>query len=121
MCRVAVSKKDPMILEYYSVQLTKGRERKELGLDRGKKRKGPMPGEARDKMDQLVANIRSSHMGTSPSVQDATKEGELVKKRSLGADLKMAEDVSSEMVGAGRSSRSRGLKPSPPLPTTAKI
>jgi hypothetical protein len=121
MCRVAVSKDDPMIPEHYSVQLAKGMARKKLGLDRGKKRKDPMPKPARDTMDQLVANIHSSRVGTSSPGQDATKEGEPVKKRRLGADFKMAEDVSSEMAGAGRSSRSRGLKPSTPLPTTAKI
>ncbi|KIM90111.1 hypothetical protein PILCRDRAFT_84268 [Piloderma croceum F 1598] len=35
--KVAVAKKDPMIPEHYSVQLAKGKARKELGLDHGKK------------------------------------------------------------------------------------
>jgi len=64
-----------------------------------------MPKGARAKMDQVVANIHTSYVGTSWSSlgQDATKEGGLVKK---GADFKMAQDVSSEAAGAGRSSRS---------------
>jgi len=109
MCRVAIAKKDPMIPEHYSVQLAKGKARKELGLDRGKKRKNAMPEGDRAKMDQVVANIHTSYVGTSRSSlgQDATKEGGPVKKRRLGVDFKM----SSEAVGAGRSSRSRGLKP----------
>jgi hypothetical protein len=113
ICRVAVGKKDPMIPEHYSVQLAKGRARKELGLDLGKKRKNAMPEGARAKMDQVVANIHTSYVGTSQSSlgQDATKEGGPVKKHRLGADFKMAQDVSSEVAGAGRSSRSRGLKP----------
>jgi len=67
MCRVAAAKNDPMIPEYYSVQLVKGKARKELGLDCGKKRKNAMPEGAKAKMDQVVANIHTSYVGTSQS------------------------------------------------------
>jgi hypothetical protein len=106
--RIAVSSQDPVIPAFYLVRFAKGRERKKLKLDKGKKRKWGMDKDALKRMREIEERIRGLQASTSRvRASESSESDRPCKKRRLSTDLRMATSHNHLLTAGGRSSRSR--------------